>query len=180
MLAPERICSKDFIFPATPATPPGKRSLDWTPGSGFAGLSLESMSRKVPVKRSRLCDRSSDPLYVGQLKVKNVLAPTHRDDDSPTTRRTRVKRKKFNNEGTAPFSENAATARSLLDQAAHSSTHKFARRNVQSSYVAAFNCRDERFSQLNCEKEAALGANVEGEPDPREELVDDDRDVHHH
>lgn len=134
----------------------------------------------MPLKRSRLWDRRSDPLHVGQLKVRNVLAPAHLDDDSPTTRRTRAKRKKFSNQGTAPFSEHAATARSFLDQAAHSSADKVARRNVQSSYMAAFDCRDERVSQLNCDKEAALCAKVAGESDPREELVDDDRDAHHH
>ena len=175
--APERICSEDFIFPTTPATPQTTRSLDWTPGSGFAGLHLESMSRKLPMKRSRQRDRRSDPIYVGQLKVKKVLALTHLDDDSPTTRRTRLMRKKFSNEGTAPFSENAATARNLLDLATHSSTDKVPRRHVPSSYLEAFNCQNGRFTQLSCDKAAALGAKVAGEPDPREELVDDNQDA---
>lgn len=180
--APERICSKDFIFPTTPATPPKIRSLDWTPGSGFAGLPLEprSPSSKVPMKRSRLRDRRSDPIYAGQLKVKKASALAHSSDNSPIARRMRAKRIKLGNERTAPFSENSATARSLLDLAAHSSTDKVARRNIQSSYMADFDCRDGRFSHLNCDKEAALGTDVVAVPDPREELVDNDRDAHHH
>jgi len=129
------------------------------------------------MKRSRQRDRRSDPIYVGQLKVKKVLAPTHLDDDSPTTRRTRAKRKKFGNEAAAPFRENAANARSLLDLATHPSTDKVPRRNVQSSYLETSNCQNGWLLQLNRDKVAALGAKVAGEPGRREEPLDDNRDA---
>jgi len=135
MPAPERICSKDFIFPTTPVPPQRIRSLDWTPGSGFAGIPLEPITSKVPMKRSRPRDRRSDPIYVGQLKVKKVLALVHFDDDSPTSRRMRAKRKKISNEGTAPFGRNATTARNLLDLATQSTTDIFARRNLGPSQL---------------------------------------------
>jgi len=153
------------------------------------------------MKCSRKRDRRSDPIYVGQLRVKKVLAPTHLDDDSPTTRRTRAKRKRLTNEGTAPFSESAATARSLLDLATRSPTSKVARRNIQSSYLEASNHQNKWSSQLQRDKVAgrgseyhddeatakrtskpqaddlSFGAKVPEEPGPRKELFEDGHDA---
>ncbi|KAL8796114.1 MAG: hypothetical protein Q9195_001447 [Heterodermia aff. obscurata] len=90
----EAIDLKAFKFPQVPQTPRARRYLDWTPGSGFEGISLSSPTASTKrFRRRRLCttfSRSSRSRHADRSEAKAVGAESsnaHRQEGEFVKRR---------------------------------------------------------------------------------------------
>ncbi|KAL8823315.1 MAG: hypothetical protein Q9191_005973 [Dirinaria sp. TL-2023a] len=74
------ICVKDFKFPTIPTTPKSKCSTEWTPGSGFQGMSLEPQGR-VPFTKQQPRRRAQSKAHPPEsgLNLTKHTSPTEND-----------------------------------------------------------------------------------------------------
>ena len=128
LLAAKRISSKDFKFPPTPVTPQGARSAEWTPGSGFTGLSVHSTTSDAPWEPPKRKGRHSNLIHNGKLKLMKAVASASPDEEghlSPMKRRR--KNRHANNKDNASSAFDSAKARNLFSLASHSSAGESSR-----------------------------------------------------
>ena len=152
LLAAERISSKDFKFPTAPVTPQRVRSAEWTPGSGFTGLSLSSTTGDAFRKCSKRIGRQSDVIHLKELKCPKAVALASPDEEHHLNpRKGRRKNRHPNNEGNASFSLDSAKARNLLSLASHSSAGKPSRDPGGWSQPDTPNCRNGQFPRSGCD-----------------------------